>query len=193
MTTFPDRVRLAMRFDANALARDAAALADWEAHFNQSTYEGDWSGVALRTNGGRASLVVDPLAARPFADTPALARCPAVRAALEQFRCDLHGVRFLRLGVGARILEHRDYGLGLDESGEARLHIAVATEPGVEFLLGEKPVVMEAGECWYLDVNRHHEVYNGGRRPRIHLVVDAVANDWLRDRLHEAVGAGRGA
>ena len=48
---------------------------------------------------------------------------------------------------------------------------------------------MQPGECWYLDVNKFHTVYNGSARPRIHLVIDAVANDWLYARLREAEAA----
>jgi len=184
-----DRLKLALRFDAEALAADAAALEAWEAHFNTGTYAGDWSGVALRSAGGRVSIAPDLHSQQGFADTEMLDRCPNVRAAMARFACDLNGVRFLRLGPGAEIREHRDYGLGLDDSGEARIHIPVVTDPAVEFLLADRPVEMRPGECWYLDVNKHHAVYNRSARPRIHLVLDAVANDWLYGLLHEAEAA----
>jgi len=186
-----DRLRLPLSFDAAALERDAEGLTSWEPHFNAGNYSGEWSGVALRTNAGAETLYADPAAtARPFEDTPALARCSGVRDALARLKTTFHGVRFLRLGAGARIHEHRDYGLGLDDSNEARLHIPVVSDPGVEFVLADTPVDMRPGELWYIDVNRYHEVTNASARPRIHLVIDAVANEWLRAQLASAEAAG---
>ena len=42
---------------------------------------------------------------------------------------------------------------------------------------------MGEGECWYLRLSDPHEVRNGGDTDRVHLVVDAVANDWLQQVL----------
>jgi mannose-6-phosphate isomerase-like protein (cupin superfamily) len=183
-----DRLLMPMRFDAAALATDAQALdeSSWENHFNTGTYRGDWSGVALRSDGGRATLYANPRASHDFADTPLLARCPNVRQALQAFSCELTSVRFLRLGAEARILEHRDYGL-LFEEGEARMHVCVQTNEDVEFLLDALPVAMAEGDCWYIDVDKPHSAANLGATPRIHLVVDCVVNAWLRERMAAAV------
>ncbi|HEX9994321.1 MAG TPA: aspartyl/asparaginyl beta-hydroxylase domain-containing protein [Acidimicrobiales bacterium] len=176
----PDRARLPLRFDAAALAAEAAALpADaWVPHFNTRQYEGDWSGVALRAPvGGLTPLYPDP-AAEAFEPTEALAACPRTAEALAAFPCPVTTARFLRLGPGSRITEHRDHKLSVPD-GEARLHVPLTTGPGVTFLLDGRPVDMAAGECWYLDLTRRHAVTNEGDRPRVHLVVDCVADDWL--------------
>ncbi|HVA27794.1 MAG TPA: aspartyl/asparaginyl beta-hydroxylase domain-containing protein [Candidatus Baltobacteraceae bacterium] len=179
----PDRLRLPIFFDAAGLRADAERLATdlWLPHFNSRIFEGDWSGVALRSNGGGTSLYPDPHA-QGFRDTPALDRCPHVRAALTLLRCDITSVRFLRLGPSSRILEHRDYDLAF-AAGEARIHACVQTNDRVTFLLDSLPIVMAEGECWYVDVNRPHSVENLGDEPRIHLVIDCVVNDWLRKAL----------
>jgi hypothetical protein len=157
-------------------------------HFNTTYYEGDWSGAALRSVGGEAGrLYPDPTAGGRFADTSLLDRCPGVRAVLDAFTCPLLAVRFLRLGPGSRIREHRDHNLGI-EDGEARIHVPVTTEPSVEFLLEGTRVDMAAGEAWYLDLNLPHAVVNHGTRPRVHLVVDCVADAWLYDLVARAAG-----
>src|SRR5690348_8966748 len=77
--TIPDRVRLPITFDAELLALDVASLAteDWLPHFNTSYYQGDWSGVPLRSVGGRSDrLYPDPAASEPYGDTAVLGRCP---------------------------------------------------------------------------------------------------------------------
>ena len=48
---------------------------------------------------------------------------------------------------------------------------------------------MKEGECWYLDLSLPHWVENHGKTDRIHLVIDCLVNDWLRELiLNEAPG-----
>ena len=42
---------------------------------------------------------------------------------------------------------------------------------------------MAEGELWFLNFNKYHSVDNRSRVDRIHLVVDCVINDWLRQLL----------
>jgi hypothetical protein len=152
-------------------------------HFNTAYFEGDWSAVPLRSVGGSATgIYPDPTAKNEFADTPLLARCPCVREVLNALPCPHQAVRFLRLKAGSSIKEHRDHELGF-EDGEVRLHIPVITNSGVEFVLNGVRVIMNEGECWYLNVNLPHRVANRGATDRIHLVIDCVVNDWLRELL----------
>ena len=85
-------------------------------------------------------------------------------------------------GPGSIIKEHKDFKLGF-EDGEIRLHIPILTNPSVEFILDGARVLMNEGECWYLNLNLPHRVANRGTSDRIHLVVDCVLNDWLRELL----------
>jgi Aspartyl/Asparaginyl beta-hydroxylase len=189
--TMPDRVRLPVRFDAARLAQDVAGLTedDWLPHFNTSYYVGDWSGVPLRSVGGRSDrLYPDPAASEPYADTEILRRCPGISAALAELRCEPTSVRLLRLGPGARVREHRDYRLS-HADGEVRLHVPVITGPDADFVLAGTPVHMAAGECWYIDVTYPHRVTNAGWFERVHLVIDALVNDWLTATLLDACNA----
>ena len=177
--------RLSPTFDAARLQADLAGIVatDYVPHFNTRYYQGDWSVVPLRSIGGRADQIYpDPTKKNAFADTPLLARCPYVREVLGAFPCPQQAVRFLRLKAGSVVKEHTDLDLGF-EDGEVRLHIPVITNPGVEFILNHVRVVMNEGECWYLNVNQPHRVANHGANDRIHLVIDCVLNDWLRGQL----------
>jgi ribosomal protein S18 acetylase RimI-like enzyme len=188
-----DALKLPLEFDAASLQSDLAHLGteNFVPHFNREYYQGDWSAIPFRSVGGRdGHIYPDPTAGDAFADTPLLARCPGVRRALEMLCCPQKSVRFLRLKAGSVIKEHRDYELGF-EDGEVRLHIPVITNPDVEFILAGNRVVMQEGECWYLNVNEPHSVNNRGATDRIHLVVDCVVNDWLRNlMLAESKSAG---
>jgi quercetin dioxygenase-like cupin family protein len=177
----PDRVRLPLSFDIAALAAEAASIPSehWVPHFNKHVYEGEWTGVALRSVGGRAAqLYPDPAAEVPFADTEMLDRCPAHRRALAHFQCPVMAVRLLALAPGAVIREHRDYRLSWDD-GEIRVHIAVVTDDDVEFVLDGRAVELRPGEAWYLNLDLPHRVSNRSTWTRIHLVVDCKVDDWL--------------
>jgi hypothetical protein len=182
----PDRLLLAPHFEADALLAEALALPAeaWFPHFNKAYYEGDWSALALRSPGGCVSIP-DAAKKEPYADTIYLERCPGVRQALARLETTVSWVRFLRLGPGARILEHRDYRIGL-EFGEVRIHIPLETNADVNFELAGRAWPMRAGECWYVDVTEPHSVRNDGSAPRIHIVADCEVNAWLRRELEEA-------
>ena len=169
------------RFDPARLKAELEHIspADWMPHFNTNIYEGEWSGVALRSIAGHAlQLYPDPTATGAFSDTELLARCPYYQEVLKTFRCPLTSVRLLKLKARSNIREHRDYKLGF-EDGEMRVHIPVVTDPAVAFFVNGERVLMQEGETWYVDVNLPHRVDNASDIDRIHLVVDCVVNDWL--------------
>src|ERR1700687_537710 len=176
--------KLPFSFDASLLQADLNQVMpeEWVPHFNHGYYKGQWTGVALRSVGGVSSSInPDPPAQSKdsFADTPLLDRCPNVRALLETFKCRLFSVRFLKLSAGSRIKEHRDNELGFAD-GRVRLHIPVATNPDVKFFLDAHRILMDEGECWYLNFNLPHWAENSGDADRVHLVIDCDLDDWLR-------------
>jgi hypothetical protein len=177
-------VRLPLEISAARLLEDLARITpeDWIPHFNRAYYEGDWSAVPLRSLGGAANKIYPDPTRDDFADTPVLERCTYIADVLRSLACPLRTVRFLRLGAGSRILEHTDYNLGF-EDGQIRIHVPVTTNPRVEFFLNGSQVIMNAGEAWYLNFNLPHRLYNGGDSDRVHLVIDCILNDWLRELM----------
>lgn len=187
--TVPGAVRLPWTFPAETLADEALALGDevWEPHFNTGIYAGEWSTATLRAPvGGVGSFAgyPDPTATS-FAPTDLLARCPAAAAVLDAVPAPLQSARFLRLGPGSEIREHRDPGLG-HADGEARLHVGVTTAPRAELLVEGAVVPVLPGECWYIDASRRHAARNPGPGSRIHLVVDCIVSTDLDAALRSA-------
>jgi hypothetical protein len=97
----------------------------------------------------------------------------------------LQAVRLMRLTPGSVIKEHHDNDLSF-EQGTVRLHVPVVTNPQVEFYLNRSRIVLEAGSCWYLRLSDPHSVANRGDTDRVHMVIDAEVNDWIRDVLETA-------
>lgn len=172
--------RLPLAFDAAQLQADVATLAptDWQAHFNNSIYQGDWSAAALRAVPGSHNAIYSDPNAETWADTELLEHCPHLQAALSQFACPLLSARLLRLAPSAVINEHRDHGLGLDV-GEVRIHLVISTNPDVECRIDGESYRWAAGECWYADFSLPHFFANRGDTERVHLVLDCKVNDWL--------------
>ena len=193
MPPVPDRLRLPLAFDAQAMAADVARLEaeDWIAHFVEQNYDGDWSVIPLRGKAGATHpvmMIYSDAACRDFADTPFLDACPAIRAALAAFRCPLQAVRLMRLGPGSIIKEHRDHDLAY-EAGSVRIHVPIETNADVDFRLAGSRVAMAPGSAWYLRLSEPHGVANRGASARVHLVVDALVDGWVEALFAAAAAA----
>jgi hypothetical protein len=173
-------LQLPYRFDAARLRAElaVAGLPDWSAHYNTRDFGGDWRGAALRSASGSTGELA--AVAPAFQDTPLLARCPYVREVLSAFRCPLKSVRLLSLAAGSFIREHSDDALDY-EDGEVRIHVPVQTNPGVEFYLDGERLALTEGNTYYVNVNLPHRVSNRGSAERLHLVIDAEVNGWVRE------------
>lgn len=193
---FPDRLRLPLEFDPVRLASDLRGLSDiaWTSHFVSQNYDGDWSVIALRAPAGAThpiQMILSPPGQADFTDTPALAASPYFRQVLAAFACPLLAVRLMRLTPGSVIKEHHDHDLSF-EQGTVRIHVPVVTNDDVDFRLNGDPCPMPAGSAWYLRLSDPHSVANRGATDRIHMVIDAAANGWLRSLLADALGTAGG-
>lgn len=189
---FISYLKMPFQFDAVRLQADfdQVAAEPWTLHGNQYIYRGEWSGLALRNGSGDpADLAADQLRGGQFVDTLLLEHCDYIPEVMAAFACPLGSVRFLKVAAGAEIDEHVDGGLCY-EVGEARFHIPVVTHAELDFRLNGERLVMQPGECWYINANMPHSVANRGTVDRVHLVLDAGVNAWLREFFGAAKVAG---
>lgn len=176
-------LKLPFLFDTGLLQQEVNALSamQWLPHYQVKHYEGEWTAIPLRSIGGKADDVfISPTDNRDYRDTVFLESSPYLQQVLQSFQCTLQAVRLLKLNAGSIIKEHRDAELNF-ESGEIRLHIPVCTHPDVEFLLDKERIAPQEGECWYMNFNLPHSIQNNSSINRIHLVIDAVVNDWVKE------------
>ncbi|MCU1258415.1 MAG: Aspartyl/Asparaginyl beta-hydroxylase, partial [Bryobacterales bacterium] len=174
-------LKLPFRFDPALLKHDLALISsdEWSPHYNEREFGGQWQGVALRSAAGSHRDILAGNAGRSdFTNTLLLERCTYFREVLSAFQCPLKSVRLLSLAPGSFIREHSDRALGY-EDGEIRIHIPIQTNTGVEFYVCGERLLLEEGECYYVNVNLPHRVNNRGLSSRIHLVIDAEVNDWV--------------
>jgi len=181
-------LRLPIDIDIAGLQHDVDRLTDddWIPHFNTRDYEGDWSAASLRAIGGDARRIYPDPSRTDYSDTDLRRRCPATSKLLEAMDCRFLAVRFMRLGPGSRILEHRDLRLSYEDE-ELRLHIPISSGPDVRFTVDGTVVPLKPGECWYLNLTRMHAVTNRTDRPRVHLVADCEVDDRMRQWMCEAI------
>ncbi len=186
-------VALPLAFDVGPLVAevDAFGAEAWRTHFNNGYHDGGWTGIALlAANGASGSLYapIDAESAGAVRPTAFGQQCPHLLAALAQLKCHVKSARVLRLAAGSVIREHNDADL-LWQEGEARLHIPLQTNDRVEFYVDGRRIVMQAGQCWYLNLSKLHRVQNLGMTERLHLVVDCVVNDWLSALVQRGTAA----
>ncbi len=176
-------LQLPFHFDAKRLQEDIHLLenAQWKMHYQTLHYQGEWSGIPLRSvNGNADDLVVSPRPDPQYKDTVFLQEGSYLQQVLNSFECPLKAVRLLKLNAGAFIKEHTDAELYF-EKGEIRLHIPVITHDDVEFYSDRERISMKEGECWYINFNLPHHINNKSNINRIHLVIDAESNDWIKN------------
>ena len=180
-------LRLPLRFEPAPLQADVAALPpeDWVPHFNASYYEGDWSGVALRSVGGAArQLYPDPNPQGSWEDTEILGYCPAIASAVAAFECEDLGAPPAARPRRKRA-RHTDHNLGY-EDGEVRFHVPVQTNPDTPSSSSKdgrsRCCPARPGTSTSTSVTASRT----GATPRIHLVLDCVVNDWVSRMLAAA-------
>jgi hypothetical protein len=176
-------LQLPFHFDAQRMQQELYALekAAWKLHYQVKHYEGEWSALPLRSLSGKMDdVMISPVDGAVYHDTELLQQCPYMKEVLDHFQCPLLAVRLLKLNAGAIIKEHHDAELYF-EKGEIRIHIPVKTNEQVEFYLDNERIPLQEGECWYMNFNLRHRLANNSNKDRIHLVIDAVANDWVKD------------
>lgn len=170
-------------FDAGVLQKETDALSamHWQPHYQVKHYEGEWSAIPLRSIAGKTDdIIISPGDNPNYCDTYFLKSSTYMKEVLQTFQCPLQAVRLLKLNAGSIIKEHRDAELNF-EKGEIRLHIPVCTHPDVEFFLDQERMNLKEGECWYMNFNLTHAINNKSSINRVHLVIDALVNDWVKE------------
>jgi hypothetical protein len=175
-------LQLPFYFDAKKMQQELMLIdkAAWQLHYQKLHYEGSWSGFPLRSVSGDArNIFISPEKNPTYKDTVFLNNSVYFREVLSSFKCPLLAVRLLKLNAGAVIKEHKDVEVCF-EKGEIRIHIPVITNDEVEFYLDKQKMILKEGECWYMNFNLPHSIFNNSKYDRIHLVIDARVNDWVK-------------
>ena len=182
MNTILKYIQLPFNYSPELLSKELNALSEqWVMHFNKAHYDGEWSALPLRSVDGSLTNVIPANSGEElFVDTVLMDKCPYMKSILLDFRCEHKAIRLLKLKPGAVIKEHSDADLCY-EQGEARIHVPVITNPQVEFYIDSERVDMLPGSCWYMNFNLPHRINNFGDTDRVHLVMDIVVNDYVRD------------
>jgi quercetin dioxygenase-like cupin family protein len=173
-------IKFPIFFDVKKLQEDLEKVINenWISHYNTNDYSGKWTSIALMSQSGKSDAIYAlPMTDEKLVPTEILASCIYFKELLDGFLFEKTAVRLLQLAVGAEIKPHSDNCLGY-EDGSFRLHIPIITNSEVEFILDGKRLIMNEGECWYIDANFIHSVANRGKQDRIHLVIDGIRNEW---------------
>lgn len=176
-------IKFPLFFDTERLKKDVRKIIDknWTNHYNKNDYTGKWTSIALMSQNGKSdSIFALPSGDEKLVPTEILDSCTYFKEILDSFLFEKTAVRLLKLDVGAEVKPHSDNCLGY-EDGCFRLHIPIITNNEVEFILDGNRLVMNEGECWYIDANFIHSVANRGTEDRIHLVIDGLQNEWTDD------------
>lgn len=178
-------IKFPLTFDVSRLQQDVKSIIshDWVEHYNTGGYSGKWNSLALMSPNGLSDAIY-AMTDEKLKATEILACCPYLNEILDGFLFEKTAVRLLQLEAGAEVKPHTDNELGY-EDGCFRLHIPIITNKDVAFILDGERIVMNEGECWYIDANFTHSVANKGTRSRIHLVIDGLRNEWTDEMFYK--------
>src|SRR4029453_18434342 len=77
-----------------------------------------------------------------------------------------------KLMPGGLILPHRDSHPSF--AAGHRIHVPIATNPRVRFMIDGRPVSLQVGEAYEINNQKVHSVMNKGATDRIHFIFDYV-------------------
>lgn len=180
MSKLVRHIQFPLYFDINLLQMDLNKVMNtkWVDHYNQNDYDGKWTSIALMSANGKSdNIYAFNFDSKEIVATEALELCSYFKKIVDSFLFEKAAVRLLNLSVGAQIKPHSDHCLGY-EDGYFRLHIPIVTNPDVVFILDNQRLIMNEGECWYINANFTHSVANNGTQDRVHLVIDGIRNEW---------------
>ena len=86
-----------------------------------------------------------------------------------------------KLPAGKRIYPHYDQGAAHSTYLMVirRFHVVITTNENVWFKVESNTQHMKVGECWEVNQNLMHQVWNDSNTDRIHLIVDIFPYKWL--------------
>jgi hypothetical protein len=190
------------------LATEAMDVQGWDDDFPYYS-DGSWSSVSLRgywpldpARGVKPSEMprswkeANPADLNRTCEWTVLAdRLPQLRRVVEEAfgygGVQTERVRLLKMNAGGKLGRHTDitdrFG-GTRDGQIARFHIPLITAPGVRLHTWDLDGVrrshyLEPFRCYYLDARKPHAVTNDSAVDRIHLVIDAIVDGRLRERL----------
>ena len=102
---------------------------------------------------------------------------PIVRELEKECDGKMGQVLYINLPAGKVIDPHEDTGMYLYYT--CRHHIPIITNPGVGFIVDGETKFMQEGECWEINNNKTHSVFNKSSMDRIHLLIDIIPNKVL--------------
>lgn len=112
---------------------------------------------------------------------PLLLSCLAVIGAVECGR-----VFIAKLKPGGVVIPHCDYGMYADHF--ERFHLVLTSDEGNEFFVQDgtghrESLYMKPGELFWFNHKEAHWAVNNSKNPRMHLIIDAVAPLFRRERV----------
>ncbi len=175
----PVTLRLPRTYDVAQLVRDLQVLRAVKAAPQPGPYhQGEWTGIALHSMGGKQSVFPSAAGTDHYCETEELQRAPYFKQILNDLQCPKEVVRILFLPPGGHIRDHFDFHTSF-QFGLLRLHIPIITHADVVFVIDGQRMSWNPGELWYGDFAKVHSVKNNSPVVRVHMVIDVQINDFV--------------
>jgi hypothetical protein len=183
--------RFPMKFDVERMRTELRLLEnfEWVSHYDRTVTDGSWTAIPLVSRDGSVTGPDSQKVGRfgHHQRTAILHQLPYFSEIIDAFKCPLGRVRISKLPPGKIIGAHRDIGPEASNIAckQVRMHIPIITNERVTFMVGGQRLKMMPGRLYYADFTKVHSVRNDGDEARVHLIIDARVNDFLREIFPE--------
>lgn len=202
LKSLPDFSQLADRL----ATRIRALESNFANHYSKYNKSKAWGALAIRGYSSEPAMIEKPLcmseswqkehAAENFRlqDTELMKLLsPEIKQILDVLpTTNFDRIRLMRLQPGggelSRHVDHVEGDSGITDGRVMRFHIPIITNPKVVFTMWntdgkEEKQSMKQGETWMFDFRKPHMALNGGDDIRIHLVIDVIMDEAMRDLI----------
>lgn len=172
--------KLNWKFDPNKLASEYKDIIDnykTAAH----TIDSAWKGISLISATGKTNDIV--LSASEYKETPAMELTPYIKSIIDSFECQKKRVRIMELLPGYTLNWHID-GVETDGCYIIRFHVPIITNDMVISQVSHENYFFAPGEIGFIDTAFPHRVGNLGTETRVHLIIELVLNDFVKNLIN---------
>lgn len=144
------------------------------------SYNSPWKGVGLISCSGKTDDIT--LSAGEYNETAALGSAPYIKSILDSLECEKKRVRVMELTPGFTLDWHTD-GVETDGCYITRFHVPIITNDKVVGQVSHTDYFFRPGEFGFIDTAFPHRTANLGNETRVHLIIELVLNDFVKDLL----------
>ena len=177
LNTLKNYIKFNTQYDVSKLLAELEICLQkkWVDYFNTARYTGTWNFLPLFNRRNSQETSDSLIFEVEEKHSVCISQLPYIQSITDFWQCKLDSVRLMALYPESHIKPSQDIG-GCYSDGVFRLQIPIKTNENLVFTVEGERLHLSAGECWYIDISKVHEVCNRGTESVVHLIIEGIRN-----------------